>query len=858
PNLETLAAVAQKLEQTATRQPVFQLWWVVGAIIEALRENGLEGGQSIKRLLGLADREIRRLYELGEARYCQTPPVELLNNLLYYVGRAECSGTRVSAVRASFRLAELLPVDESIEQERESLSAPSVKLMQTVAAAIREDLSKVKDVLDIFVRRGSGQPQELGPQVELLRKIGDTLGVLGLGDLRATVQAQTEKLEKIVAGSLRGDETTLVEIAAALINVEDRLDDGLVGMILPKTGAAPAQGEDHEFQQVQSAVLRECILNLARIKEAVTQSVGGTLDAAGLDSWQELIRGLKAALLILGKARAVEVIEAITTQLKRVMQPGALALPSGFLDRLADAIVSVEYYMETLQAGRSDPWYMLDNAQACVQALEQQQTVGVPTVPPLEPSAFAKTVQIPASLPLEATHVADVVSTAPDLGQSAPVLTPSSTARLAALAENADPELVKLFIEEAREELAKIERGFPVWDQNPLEREALVTVRRSFHTLKGSGRMVGARELGELAWSVENLLNRVLDNTLTRSPAILQVLRDAIAALPQMIDHLEKGGPVAADVAGIAAAAHALASGRQPPPVAHAAAIARKEEAAPAAQAPVAAATEESTPLEISNSVDVVAEPSAHAPNAASAGPAAQPGQAAADVEAVAASASAGQPVAAPAPQTSAPASMDEALREIYARETSAHVATIRHYLQREADHPEPHLLPEDVYRACHTLAGSSKMAQARHGVRIAEPIDHWLRRAYTSGTGLRSADLTLLADCMAAMEFVAANLDEPTGYFVNHWQLLERLGEAERALDGRIAEASRIDAGSPSPAPVETRAAPAAEPAAGESQSDERPATMAGPGALPPGTASGTASPEDVSVSPELSDEPP
>src|SRR5215471_2174555 len=125
-NLEILGAVSRKLEQIATRQPVFQLWWVVGAVIEALQQNGLESGQSVKRLLGLADREIRRLYEQGEARYSQAPPVELLNNLLYYVGRAESSGGRVSAVRTSFRLAELLPVDESIEQERESLSAPSV------------------------------------------------------------------------------------------------------------------------------------------------------------------------------------------------------------------------------------------------------------------------------------------------------------------------------------------------------------------------------------------------------------------------------------------------------------------------------------------------------------------------------------------------------------------------------------------------------------------------------------------------------------------------------------------------------------------------------------------------------------
>ena len=113
-----------------------------------------------------------------------------------------------------------------------------------------------------------------------------------------------------------------------------------------------------------------------------------------------------------------------------------------------------------------------------------------------------------------------------------------------ALAEHADPELVKLFIEEAHEELAKIQHGFPVWDENPLERDALITVRRSFHTLKGSGRMVGARDLGEFAWSIENLLNRVLDNTLTRSPAILETLRAAVAALPELVQQLEKGAPV--------------------------------------------------------------------------------------------------------------------------------------------------------------------------------------------------------------------------------------------------------------------------------------------------------------------------
>ena len=382
-HLETLAQVAARFEKIATSQPLFQLWWVAGALIEALREGGLEGSVSVKRLLGLADREIRRLYEEGENRYANHPPVELLNNLLYYVARATSDGPRITAVRSSFRLGELLPVDESVEKERENLSAPSIKLMQTVAAAIREDLAKVKDVLDIYVRRGGAAPEEIGTQIELLRKIGDTLGVLGLGEQRARVQGQIAKIETLVQSQERPSESALIDIAAALIQVEDRLDDELVRMVLPRASLADDGIEpDVDFAQVQGAVLRECVVNLARVKEYVAQNVGGTLDAAGFDNWQDLMRGIQAALRMLGKARADECVARVTGHLRRVMQPGGSSLTAHAMDRLADAIVSIEYYMETLQAGRSDPWYMLDNAETALKAVEAQPVREIPVVAP--------------------------------------------------------------------------------------------------------------------------------------------------------------------------------------------------------------------------------------------------------------------------------------------------------------------------------------------------------------------------------------------------------------------------------------------------------------------------------------------
>src|SRR5450432_57408 len=554
-NLEILAKVAEKLEQVATTQPVFQLWWVIGAILEAVRAHGLEGSATLKRLLGQADRQIKALYELGEARYCEDPPIDLLNNLLYYVARASTTSGRIAAVRASFKLAELLPVDDSIDQERESLSAPSAKLMRTVAAAIKEDLSKVKDVLDIFVRRGGGRCDELTPQLELLKKISDTLGVLGLGELRQRVQQEVSELSEIVRDGKAPRESALVKVAGVLLSVEDSLDDQLVRLILPTTsdGSPVAVPGDHdlEFKLVSEAVLRECIVNMARIKEAVSIAVQkpGDFPPQGLDNVPQLLRGITAGLLMLGKGRAVELMDAIGTQVRMLIEPGVPPPEAIRLERVADAIVSIEYYMETLQSGRNDPWYMLDNAELCIKTLADEAPSRVPNIS-ISSSEAAKTVKLdPAeTVALERTKQAQA-ATQPLIAVPEP--------------EPVDPQFVELFIEEAKEEIASIQSSFPLWDQKPMDLESLALMRRSFHTLKGSGRMVGARSIAEFGWSIENLLNRIMDKTLSRAPGMMALLRNAVSALPQLVEQLETGRQISVPIEALMARAFAYADGRE-------------------------------------------------------------------------------------------------------------------------------------------------------------------------------------------------------------------------------------------------------------------------------------------------------
>jgi chemosensory pili system protein ChpA (sensor histidine kinase/response regulator) len=713
-NLEILAKVAEKLEQVATTQPVFQLWWVIGAILEAVRANGLEGSATLKRLLGQADRQIKTLYEIGEGRYCEDPPVDLLNNLLYYVARASTGGGRIAAVRASFKLSELLPVDDSIEHERESLSAPSVKLMRTVAAAIKEDLSKVKDVLDIFVRRGGGRSDELAPQLELLKKISDTLGVLGLGELRQRVQEEISDLAGIVSDGRTPPEEALLKVAGVLLSVEDSLDDQLVRLILPVASAATDMppDQDLEFKLVSEAVLRECIVNLARIKEAVTIAVQkpGDFSPQGLDNVPALLRGITAGLLMLGKGRAVELMDAIGTEVRKLIEPGAPTPDAIRLERVADAIVSIEYYMETLQSGRNDPWYMLDNAEMCIRTLADEAPSRVPNIS-ISSSEAAKTVKLdPAeTVALERTKQAHAV-TNPLIAVSVP--------------EPVDPQFVELFIEEAKEEIASIQSSFPQWDQNPMDLESLALMRRSFHTLKGSGRMVGAGAIAEFGWSIENLLNRIIDKTLSRTPGMMALLRSSVAALPQLVEQLETGRPSSIAVETLMARAFAFADGRE-------------------ADQGLSTLTQQ-------------------------------------DFGSV--------PVPTTAVSAAAPPSMDPVLHDIYSKETSSHLTEIREYLDKRSGQPAPHDLPESVYRAIHTLSGSSKMAEARHGIRITEPLNDVMRKVFDSGYGLSDAGLETLADAVTAIDNVVSHINESTAFFSEQPLLLGRLHDIEVELDAAIA----------------------------------------------------------------------
>jgi len=151
------------------------------------------------------------------------------------------------------------------------------------------------------------------------------------------------------------------------------------------------------------------------------------------------------------------------------------------------------------------------------------------------------------------------------------------------LAEN--QELLVEFHAEAVDHLQQVEAALLILDQRPDDPEALNSLFRSFHTIKGNAGFLGLVPMHTLAHEVESLLDLARNRELQLTPGIVTEIlrsRDALQLLTQQIAVALERGQLPSSVVPVRhliAAVKQLAQGRPAP-----------GDAAPAPAAPVASA----------------------------------------------------------------------------------------------------------------------------------------------------------------------------------------------------------------------------------------------------------------------------
>lgn len=757
----TLDSIAARCYTIAGRR----LWWIAAGVLEGLERGVLRAHEKdVRQLIGRVDRSIRELVDGGEEAMLTGDSDELARKLLYYVAQARQGSDRIDELRQAYRLDGLLPRAAEVEHARGSMSGHNRALLDTVSAAIKEDLLRVKESLDLFLRRPDGDPGQLGPQADVLDRVGDTLGMLALGVPRRVVGEQRRILGEIATGARSPDEESLLDVAGALLYVEASLDDHIERLgaegETPMSDSGPSPLPRSEARHILTALMREATANTSKVKDAIVAFVESQWDHDQLAGTPELMAEIGGAMRMLGAPRPGELADGIGLFIHRELLGDRRVPNASQMDRLADAVAALEYYLEAAREHRGGLDHILDVTQQSLAELgywpvpvdEAEEALGSEALGDIEAeavahiavpassedagetvSSFADTFDLVDEPPVEAEASAPVAATPvspeedwveieeeieQEVGGDAGV---ADFAGFQITVDGIDDEIREIFLEETQEEIDNLRTALAAWLPDPERSDALIPVRRSFHTLKGSGRLVGARLLGEFAWKVENMLNRVLDGTIAPHEGVQALVRHAVDALPQLKAALEGDTHVTAPLAAIMETADRLALGD----------MAFVEDVARNAVQKVRTKVKRR----------VLRDTIAAVPTAAFAGY----GQATIEPE----PAPAEEPVYAAPPLPP----VDAVLLDILRTEVAQYLNVIRANLARAGDGELP--VDDGLLRAVHTLHGAIGMVDIPVLIQVLAPLEGLIKRVRASGVPLRPAGVDALTDAADLVDHV-------------------------------------------------------------------------------------------------------
>ncbi len=771
--IRDLTDVCEQLVPITDSEHARRLFWVAAGTLDALAKNAFEATKPLKQAVARVEREIKRLAEGGDAAFRTDPPLELTRQLLYFVAHAPTEHGRIGEIREVFGLGEYLPSESELAHARGSLSGRNRALLSTVAVAIKEDLLRVKDALDLHLRTPEATAGALNDQVEALDRVADTLGMLGLGVPRRVVQDQRNAIHALVSGERVADESSLLDIAGALLYVEASLDDQVARLGESDSGDATVAVDESalpitEARKVLEVLVKEAIGNFAQARQCFVAFVETHWDHAQLADVPRLLEEVSGALRILEIEDAPHYLGAV----RRFTEHELLRrhrVPNGQqMDRLADSLASLEYYLEALRDRRPKREQILDVARQNLESLgywplpaedmgsiasripvaAEVASAPAPAIPePLVPEtapAFEPAPGSQAEPTVEPTSASDDVPVETSVALSGLSYGQAAVASLPVIpgfdgaSDEIDDEIREVFLEEFQEEIGSLEQVLPTWRKQPSNMEQLRPIRRVFHTLKGSGRLVGAKALGEFSWKVESTLNRVLDGTRSASPAVVSLIENAFNTLPLLRAALQ-GESVHADLEGIQQLADRVSAGEE---------VFYQPVQAAAAPAP---ALPDVTPPAAVEAEPVVSRP--------------EP-----SVEA-----------AVESEQEDEGFAIDPVLFEILKPEVAGHLETVDAWLDAcRAGGPQP--VNDQVLRAIHTMNGAFAMTEVTALTEVTAPLEGFMKRSLASQSTPGADGVAVVAEAAAAIRESIQALELPRPVLPQFSELAAR---AQHLRDG-------------------------------------------------------------------------
>ena len=716
--LDALHQVAAELPEPRA------LWWVAPALVDGLGDPAdADWLARAKVLCNKIDFQMRDL-----AGGADTVSEMLVRDVLYAVAKGKPATPRIREVQQLYLLDSLFPAPES--------DRPVVQLdMDWLQPALADVRSRLEALKSMWLQYVAGEPKSAARFRELVASFKAKAGELGNPHLVRLLDAIALVATHLPDPYPAKDQLLVIEMASAFLLAESVVENFtdpapdigeqisiMGGWLLdaargnssgePPPGLRADLNERIGAMQLRAQVAREIATNLQHVEQVLDGFARDPAKRGSLHGLAPYLRQIHGALNVLDFARAAEILPVCEKLVAACAEPGHDDSDGHDLDWIAEGLSSVGFFLDPCLQGR----------EPAEQAVELFFRRYEKAHAPAEARAFDSTVVLPGVLQREATRPAPQG----EPGPARPAPAPSARPQV-------NEELLGVYLEEAGEVLAAVDAAVPLCRAQPLDKDALTTIRRGFHTLKGSGRMVGLMDLSEVAWEIEQVMNRWLEQQRAATPALLDLVEAASARFAEWVGELSAGS-LSGEIEGedIVARARALKD-EAPQPAAE-----RAPAPAVAPPAPWAPAAEPEALL------DPLPEP---ATGGVEPGVASEPEPA---------------PVPAPEPEPEevniGSQRLARSFFEIYMREAAQHAATLEAQcaLWRKNFGSEA---PAEFVRAAHTLASSSRTAGFEQVAVLAEALEQWMphaRHTAAADAGMVQvavANLRAMAEALARRE---------------------------------------------------------------------------------------------------------
>lgn len=561
-NLTLMGKVFSTTGKLCGDSPMGHLMNISVALIEGIVAGAIKLDNALGNTLKQLDKPLKLLSKGATEALGNPVSEDLVREILDRTSSASKITPRMQAVLDKY----VVTASVSLEQVDDfALLGPDDDTIGTVIKILMDELKGVTDKLDLYVRAETRNKQDLLEMVPLMGRISGTLSMVGMQEYQDQVDQQIVALKEMQSSADEPSEEQLLEMARAFIELETRLG-GVAG--------GGEEGEDTDklggLDVAQATVAKETRIGLSQCTDAVLEFVASEWDKEKIKGLTGLLLSLRGGLIIIEQPRAGDIVLACARYIEKVLIEEQKVPTEEEVDYLADALTSIDYFLERLLENSSEPYIQMIEV-----AEESVEKLGFEVSEVLEREAD-KEVQAKVSKYDGQDHGAarqEMEGNGDKAGEVAEILEDQEEGSSAegesfdldSLDQGddgmIDDEIIEIFIEESGEVLETIAEFLPKLKENASDNSSLVEIRRAFHTLKGSGRMVGAIVIGELSWAIEDMLNRVISKTIESSEGILLLLEETVNRVPEGVKAFQDQNQESVNYEDLVARAEAYSSG---------------------------------------------------------------------------------------------------------------------------------------------------------------------------------------------------------------------------------------------------------------------------------------------------------